>query len=196
MGESPPPLETINKGAKRRTFLYTPHTHLPVPPHNQASPAEPQGTSDSVTSWADGSSSVPPSCPAQGRRRTAVPAKMPPAANPCAPRSEPTEPSAPSALPPRWPGADKRKVLRVTARPPTHKEAPRPRAPQPRAGSHPPAGVCASVHRNAGGGACGSPAARAGRGGESGTEGGSTTAGGPGAEVCEEGRAPRGLRGG
>lgn len=63
--------------------------------------------------------------------------------------------------------------------------------PAPRAGSHPPAGVCASVHRNAGGGgACGSRAARAGRvGGE-----GGRAAGAPGALASGAGKAPGGRR--
>lgn len=64
--------------------------------------------------------------------------------------------------------------------------------PAPRAGAHPPAGVCASVHRNAGGwGACGSRAARAGRGG---TEGGGKRPEGRGAEASGAGRRRTGGR--
>lgn len=52
-----------------------------------------------------------------------------------------------------------------------------------------PAGVCASVHRNAGGGACGSPAARAGRGGTAGRRAAAPQPEAPGPEsVNREGR--------
>ncbi|XP_063506207.1 uncharacterized protein LOC129043684 [Pongo pygmaeus] len=108
---------------------------------------------------------------------------------------------APASLPRE---ETKGRFSRVTARPltgkqsrprrgrPPHKGAPRlgrgvgALVPAPRAGSHPPAGVCASVHRNAvGGGACESRAARAGRDGPEGREGGRRAARGPGTEGVE-----------
>ncbi|XP_074187634.1 uncharacterized protein LOC141571269 [Rhinolophus sinicus] len=65
--------------------------------------------------------------------------------------------------------------------------------PDPRASSHPPAGVCASVHRNAGaGGACGSRATRAGRGGPEGRVGERPE--GRGVKASEAGTAPGGRR--
>lgn len=262
-GESPPPLETINKGPKRCTFLHTRPTRTsaclsrgkqvgqrPEPPLSLS----PQPSQDLETKRADLFFLLPALLPTSKQTQEQEQASQNPRSAPAAatgdagrragpaeadqsrgrPRSlrEPVRPPGVSALAPPSPSsATASRPSRCPDSRPSH-PAPPPEetkegsagsllgcrrggsadpsaaaphtkglpgpgrsvgalVPAPRAGSHPPAGVCASVHRNAGGGgACGSRAARAGRGGTEGKEGKRPE--GPGAKARRAEKAPGG----
>ncbi|CAI9171354.1 unnamed protein product [Rangifer tarandus platyrhynchus] len=220
-GESPPPLETINKGPKRCTFLHTrPKTHLGEPRVRETSRAElrkhlsPSLSRNLLETWKLReqifSLRFPPSCPpptdpragagepdsqrARGRcdrrqraagrprrdspeprrqpplaRSPGVPSRAPspsqatsgrrlsaltlafPRPRPPTPAEEQKEGSAGSPLGRRGGGgADSSAAAPHTKGLPTPGRGVGALVPAPRTGSHPPAGVCASVHRNAG----------------------------------------------
>lgn len=272
-GESPPPLETINKGPKRCTFLHTrPKTHLGEPRVRETSRAElrkhlsPSLSRNLLETWklreiffspsrppahlqqtlelepASQTRSAPPAAATGDSRRRAGPGESPeprprrrrrwPGRRGSLPVSRPSSPSqATSGRPALSPDSrlstpppplhprrgTKGGFSRVTARPPRgrrrgpqcgrppHKGAAHPGrsvgalVPAPRTGSHPPAGVCASVHRNAGSEGGLQEPGRAGWTGRDGGEGRSERGRGAGERRQVEQRGPparHGQRGG
>jgi hypothetical protein len=214
-GESPPPLETINKAPSgARSF-----THAPLAPPGASRLGKPRLSPRPCQTWGlagqTWSLSFPPPADERrsGRARPAAPTADAgqPAARGSARGSGVPSTGVPAPSPPPPPKAiatdvrraprrpDKRRVQRVTARQPPTQRGSRPGGrvcalvPAPRAGSHPPAGVCASVHRNAsGGGACGSRAAGAGRGGPEGRRAGARRPERGAAKASGAGKGPAG----